>query len=73
MNLKKNTTSLLKLSTQLEDRTKAPNKVIHPRVQHKDDISHSNASSSMKALIAWSYQKRFPTLGDETLKARTWA
>jgi hypothetical protein len=73
MNLKKNTTSLLELSTQLQDCTKVHDKAVHPRAQHKNDLFHSNALSSMKVLTTWSYKKRFLTLGSETLEARTWA
>jgi hypothetical protein len=73
MNLKKNTTSLLKFSTQLQDYTKVHDRTIHPWAQHKNDLVHSNASSSMKVQTAWSYKKRFLTLGGETLEARTWA
>jgi len=69
----KEKTSLLKLSTQLEDYTKAHNKAIHPYIQHKDNLFHSNASSFMKPLTIRSYKKGFLTLGDETPKARTWA
>jgi hypothetical protein len=46
----KEKTHLLKLSTQLEDYTKVHNKVVQPRIQHKDNLYHSNAISFMKAL-----------------------
>jgi hypothetical protein len=73
MNLKE-ITSLLKLSTQPKDHTKAHDKMVHPQAQHKDDLSHSNASSSMKALkIVRSYKRGFLTLSSETLEAKTCA
>ncbi len=46
----KEKTYLLELSTQLEDYTKAHNKAVHYQNQHKYNLSHSNASSFMKAL-----------------------
>jgi len=54
MNLKESTTYLLEFSIQPKDHTEAHNKMVHLRTQHKDDLSHSNASSSMKALTVGS-------------------
>jgi hypothetical protein len=65
--LKRKQTSLLELSTQPKDCTKASDlEWSTPKVQHRNDLFHSNASSSTKVLTGGSYKRGFLTLSSET-------